>query len=130
ISVFAFYLLARGHNLPGGGFVAGLVLAVAVILQYMAGGTRWAEARIGIRPIRWIGTGLLLGAATGAGAWLYARPFLTSHVAHLELPLVGELHVPTALAFDVGVFALVVGATGLVLIALAHQSIRSHRPSA
>jgi multicomponent K+:H+ antiporter subunit A len=124
IAVLAFYLLLRGHNLPGGGFVAGITLAVAVILQYMAGGTRWAESRLAIRPTRWIGTGLLLAGGTGAGAWLFAHPFLTSHTAHLALPLFGELHLPSAFLFDLGVFSLVVGATGLILIALAHQSLR------
>jgi multicomponent K+:H+ antiporter subunit A len=128
IGLLAAFLLVRGHNLPGGGFVAGLTLAVAVILQYMAGGTRWAEAHLRIRPVRWMGNGLLLAFATGAGAWLFGYPFLTSHVLHLTLPVLGELHVPSAFAFDLGVFALVVGATGVVLIALAHQSTRSHRP--
>src|SRR5690606_29212472 len=65
IIVLAAYLLVRGHNLPGGGFVAGLTLAVGFILQYMAGGTRWAESRLGIRPIRWMGAGLLLAVGTG-----------------------------------------------------------------
>ena len=117
--VLAVYLLMRGHNLPGGGFVGGLTLAVAVILQYMAGGTRWAEDHLRIRPIRWIGAGLGLAALTGAGAFLFAHPFLTS-----SSPVIGGLKVPSAFAFDVGVFALVVGATGLILIALAHQSMR------
>ena len=72
-ALLAVYLLLRGHNLPGGGFVAGLTLAVGVILQYMAGGTRWAEDRLAIRPVRWIGVGLLLAGATGAGAWLFAH---------------------------------------------------------
>ena len=125
IALLAFYLLLRGHNLPGGGFVAGITLAVAVILQYMAGGTRWAESRLAIRPTRWIGVGLLTAGATGAGAWLVAHPFLTSHTAHLVLPVLGELHLPSAFFFDLGVFSLVVGATGLILIALAHQSVRS-----
>ena len=124
MALLAVYLLLRGHNLPGGGFVAGLTLATGVILQYMAGGTRWAESRLAIRPVRWIGVGLLLAAATGAGSLLFAHPFLTSHTAHLRLALLGELHVPSAFFFDLGVFSLVVGATGLVLIALAHQSIR------
>ncbi|HKU69923.1 MAG TPA: monovalent cation/H+ antiporter subunit A [Burkholderiales bacterium] len=124
ICVLTGYLLLRGHNLPGGGFAAGVTLSVAVILQYMAGGTRWAEERLAIRPARWIGTGLLLAAATGAGSWLFAHPFLTSHTAHLNLPLLGDLHFPSAFFFDLGVFSLVVGATGLMLIALAHQSVR------
>jgi multicomponent K+:H+ antiporter subunit A len=122
--MLAGYLLLRGHNLPGGGFAAGLVLALAVILQYMAGGTRWAEERLAIRPSRWMGAGLLLAGATGAGAWAFAHPFLTSHTAHLRLPVLGELHLPSALLFDLGIFSLVVGATGLILIVLAHQSVR------
>ena len=124
ILVVALYLLARGHNLPGGGFAAGVALAIAVILQYIAGGTRWAEDRLKLRPMRLMGVGLLAAAATGAGAWAFGYPFLTSHTAHLALPLFGELHVPSAFFFDAGVFALVVGAIGLVLIALAHQSSR------
>jgi multicomponent K+:H+ antiporter subunit A len=125
IAMLAVYLLLRGHNLPGGGFAAGVTLAVAVILQYLAGGTRWTESRLAIRPARWIGAGLLLAGATGAGSWLFARPFLTSHTAHVTLPVLGELHLPSAFLFDLGVFSLVVGATGLILIALAHQSVRS-----
>lgn len=125
ILVLVAYLLLRGHNLPGGGFAAGLTLAIAVILQYMAGGTRWAESRLAIRPMRWIGSGLLLAAATGAGAFLFAHPFLTSHTAHAVIPVLGEVHLPSAFFFDLGVFSLVVGATGLILIALAHQSTRS-----
>jgi multicomponent K+:H+ antiporter subunit A len=125
ILLFSAYLLLRGHDLPGGGFAAGITLTVAVILQYLAGGTRWAESRLAIRPARWIGTGLLLAAATGAGACLLGYPFLTSHTARVALPLLGELHLPSAFLFDLGVFSLVVGASGLILIALAHQSVRS-----
>lgn len=124
IALLAAYLLLRGHNLPGGGFAAGLTFAIAVILQYMAGGTRWAEARLAMRPLRWMGTGLLLAGATGAGSWLFGYPFLTSHTAHVRVPVIGELELPSAFLFDLGVFSLVVGATGLLLIALAHQSVR------
>jgi multicomponent K+:H+ antiporter subunit A len=127
ITVLALYLLYRGHNLPGGGFVAGLTFTVAVILQYMAGGTRWFEDRLRIRPAWLVGCGLALAAATGAGSWFFAHPFLASHVAHVSLPLLGDVHLPTAMLFDVGVFLLVVGSTGLTLIALAHQSLRAHR---
>lgn len=127
IGLVALFLLLRGHDLPGGGFAAGLTASVALILQYMVGGTRWIEDRLRIQPLRWIGLGLLLATGTGLGAWLFGRPFLTSYSTYAELPLIGSVPMASALLFDLGVFALVVGATALILIALAHQSVRSHR---
>ena len=123
----AFYLLLRGHDAPGGGFVGGLVAATAVIAQYMAGGTIWVESRLRVHPLVWIGLGLLAAAGAGMIAWLDALPFLTSRIVDVQLPLVGEVHLSTVLLFDLGVFALVIGATLLMLVALAHQSLRSPR---
>jgi multicomponent K+:H+ antiporter subunit A len=125
--IIAVYFFMRGHNLPGGGFVAGLIFATAVIVQYMVGGTDWVEAHLGLRPHRWIAAGLIIACGTGLGAWLFGYPFLTSHTAHLDLPLLGQIHVPSAFLFDLGVFGVVVGTTMLILVALAHQSLRSHR---
>jgi multicomponent K+:H+ antiporter subunit A len=125
--VVAAHFLMRGHNEPGGGFVAGLVVAVAFLMQYLIAGTRWVEARTRIRPLRWIGAGLLLAGTTGLGSVVMGYPILTTHTAHVELPFIGEVHVPSAMFFDIGVFAVVVGATLLILTALAHQSIRAHR---
>jgi len=121
------YLFLRGHNNPGGGFVAGLVFAVAIIMQYMVSGTDWVEAHMSLRPVRWIAVGLLLAAGTGASAIVSGLPWLSSQDVHLHLPVIGELHLSTVMVFDLGVFALVVGATILILIALAHQSRRRHR---
>jgi len=123
------YLFMRGHNQPGGGFVAGLVMSVAFILQYMVAGTQWVEAQMRLRPLRWMGTGLLCAVLTGLGSVALGYPFMTTHTAHVHLPLIGDLHIASALFFDVGVFTVVVGATLLILTALAHQSVRSHRPS-
>jgi multicomponent K+:H+ antiporter subunit A len=74
-----------------------------------------------------MGFGLLLGGSTGAAAWIFGRPFLTSYFAYAELPLIGRVPTASALLFDIGVFSLVVGATVLMLIAVAHQSVRHHR---
>lgn len=122
------YLFMRGHNQPGGGFVAGLVMSVAFILQYMVAGTQWVEAQMSLRPLRWMGTGLLCATLTGIGSIPLGYPFLTTHTAHFNLPLLGDIHVASALFFDIGVYAVVVGATLLILTALAHQSVRAHRP--
>jgi multicomponent K+:H+ antiporter subunit A len=127
--VFALHLFLRGHNEPGGGFVAGLVVAIALITQYMVGGTHWVEARTDLRPARWIGAGLLLALVTGLGSLAFGYPFLTTHTAHFTLPVIGELHLPSAFFFDLGVFAVVLGATLLLLMAIAHQSLRAQRRS-
>ncbi|NTF06425.1 monovalent cation/H+ antiporter subunit A [Agrobacterium rubi] len=127
IVTFSIYLFMRGHDLPGGGFSAGITMAVAFLLQYLAGGTRWAEDRIRILPLRWMGFGLLMSAATGMGSWFFGYPFLTSYFQYTEIPYIGKMPTATALLFDLGVFALVVGATVLILIALAHQSLRNYK---
>jgi multicomponent K+:H+ antiporter subunit A len=127
IGAVAIFLLLRGHDLPGGGFVAGVTMAVAFIVQYIAHGTHWVEARLRVLPVRWMGIGLMLAVAVGAAAWLFDRPFLTSSFSYLQIPWVGAVPIASALLFDLGVFASVVGATILMLIAIAHQSVRSHR---
>ncbi|MBA4108288.1 MAG: monovalent cation/H+ antiporter subunit A [Leptothrix sp. (in: Bacteria)] len=128
--LFAFHLFMRGHNEPGGGFIAGLVMAIAFIAQYMVSGTRWVESRLHLLPTRWIAIGLLIALATGLGSMAVGHPFLTTHTAHVTWPLVGEVHLPTAAVFDVGVFAVVVGSTLLLLTAIAHQSLRARRRQA
>jgi multicomponent K+:H+ antiporter subunit A len=109
------YIFLRGHNMPGGGFIAGLITAVALTLQYMSGGLVWAQERMltHFRPL--IGGGILIATATGLGSWLFGRPFLTSAFGHFHWPLVGEFELATAMLFDLGVYTTVVGATLLIL---------------
>ena len=126
-TMVAVFIFLRGHNEPGGGFVAGLVFSVALLLQYIVSGTQWVEAHMPLFPRRWIGMGLLFAIATGLGSVVVGYPFLTSHSFHWHLPLIGEIHLASATFFDVGVFTLVVGSTLLILTALAHQSVRAHR---
>ncbi|MCC2600957.1 monovalent cation/H+ antiporter subunit A [Sphingopyxis yananensis] len=127
IITLALYLLIRGHDLPGGGFAAGITASIAILLLYMAGGTRWVEARLNVQPIRWISLGLLSAALTGVGAIVAGFPFLTTYFNYLTVPIIGDIPIASALIFDIGVFAVVVGTTVLMLIAIAHQSIRSPR---
>lgn len=127
IGTFAVYLFLRGHDFPGGGFVAGLSMAIAVILQYMAMGTVWVEARIRVYPLRWMAMGFAFAFATGVAGWLVGYPFLTSHMFKVDLPILGDVHISSTLLFDFGILAIVLGATVLMLIALAHQTIRTHR---
>ena len=124
--VASVYIFWRGHNLPGGGFIAGLVTAIALVLQYMALGQQRAEAVLhaagGRRYIRWIGTGLTVAALTGVGAFVFGRPFLTSAFGHPVVPVLGELPLATAALFDLGVYVTVVGSTMLMLSALGAAS--------
>jgi multicomponent K+:H+ antiporter subunit A len=123
----AIYLLLRGHDAPGGGFVGGLVMAIALITQYMVGGAMWVEWRMRVHPQYWVALGLLAAGGAGMLAWALGRPFLASFDWHFALPLVGEVHLASVLLFDIGVYLVVVGATSLMLVALAHQSFRSPR---
>jgi multicomponent K+:H+ antiporter subunit A len=126
------YLFLRGHNLPGGGFIAGLVTAIALLLQAVAGTQRSdddapaADAEAAARgetrsSARWhvvIGMGVLLTVLTGLGSWVFGYPFLTSTFGHPHLPVIGELPLASAAAFDLGVYLSVVGATVLALASL------------
>ena len=85
------YLFLRGHDLPGGGFAAGITLAIAFLLQYLGTNVREVEDRLRILPVRWIGLGLLVAAGTGIGSWLFGYPFLTSHAQYVDFPLIGKV---------------------------------------
>jgi len=130
--VVAAYVFWRGHNLPGGGFIAGLVAAVALVLQYMARGQERADAVLhgggGRRFTRWIGIGLGIAWLTGVGAFVFDRPFLTSAHGSPSVPLLGELPLASAALFDLGVFITVVGATMLMLSVLGAASKEPMKP--
>ena len=118
------YIYLRGHNLPGGGFVAGLVVAIAFLLQYLASGHGWTEAHQRVNHHALIGTGVLVASATGIGAWAAGRPFLTSAYGYIHLPPLEEFEWATAAAFDLGVFLCVLGAVMLALASLSRLAQR------
>ena len=109
------FLFLRGHNAPGGGFIAGLVLAVPLVIQYVIQGTASVESRFGFDYIRCIGAGLLIAIASGMASMLFGVPFLTSGHADLHLPLIGEVPLASAMGFDTGVYLVVFGGVMLIL---------------
>jgi len=113
--VVALYLLLRGHNMPGGGFIAGLVTAVALILQFIGNGLQWTRNRMGFRYHPGLAVGLLLALFTGLVSMLLGYPFLTSAHTHVHIPLLGGLELASAMVFDLGVFFTVVCATLLII---------------
>jgi multicomponent K+:H+ antiporter subunit A len=127
--VVATFFFLRGHHAPGGGFVAGLIMSLGILLQYIVSGTEWVEERVDLRPRTLMALGIFFAAGTASAPFVVNRPLLTSHTFHLRLPILGELQVGSATFFDLGVFCLVLGSILLILVALAHQSIRAHRAS-
>ncbi len=113
------YIFLRGHNQPGGGFVAGLVISIALLMQYMASGFAWAQLRQRIEYHSMIGWGVIIAGLTGVGAWLAGKPFLTSAYGYLHFPPIEEFEWATAMAFDLGVFLAVLGAVMLMLYSLS-----------
>ncbi|WP_041798480.1 monovalent cation/H+ antiporter subunit A [Rhodopseudomonas palustris] len=121
------YIFLRGHNQPGGGFIAGLVVATAVIMQFMASGYTWSAEQRRIDGHRLLGAGVLAAAATGIGALLFGRPFLTSAFVYVPVPLIGDVELATAILFDIGVFLTVVGTVVLSLSQIARVERRAKR---
>ncbi|MGD1885290.1 MAG: monovalent cation/H+ antiporter subunit A [Paracoccaceae bacterium] len=117
--VVGLYIFLRGHNQPGGGFVAGLVVAIALLMQYMASGFAWTQERKKIEYHTMIGLGVLVAGLTGIGAWLLGQPFLTSAYTYVHLPPIEEFELATAMLFDLGVFLTVLGAVMLMLYSLS-----------
>lgn len=126
--LYSLYILLRGHNLPGGGFIAGLITAIALIIQYIAVGQEQAEKLIHARQGRlyeyWIGGGLSIAGLTGMGALIWNKPFLTSAYFYIELPLLGKIPIASAMLFDIGVFFTVAG-SALLLISVLGDSRHS-----
>jgi multicomponent K+:H+ antiporter subunit A len=121
------HLFLRGHNLPGGGFIAGLVLALGLTLQAVAHGLPWVDERTRVDFRAWIGWGLLVAAATGLASGVFGAPFLTSSYDYPWLPGVGGVPLASASAFDLGVLLVVTGATMVLLLTIARLG-REARP--
>lgn len=121
------YLFLRGHNQPGGGFIAALVVAIAFLVQYLAAGFDWSDARKPFGEHNLIGWGVLVAMATGLGAMALGSPFLTSWFDYFSLPLIGKFELASAMLFDTGVFLTVLGAVMLALAQLSHVATRAAR---
>ncbi|PVH30290.1 monovalent cation/H+ antiporter subunit A [Pararhodobacter oceanensis] len=113
------YIFLRGHNLPGGGFIAGLVVAIALLTQYMASGFAWTQARQRFDYHEIIASGIMIAVMTGVASLVLGWNFLSSTGTYITIWPLEEIHLTSAVAFDLGVFLTVVGA---VLLALASLS--------
>ncbi len=122
VLVFGVYLLFAGHNQPGGGFVGGLVAGCAFVLRYASTGRDEIDRAVPVDPVLPLGGGLLLAAGTGAAAWLLGADYLAGDYVELDVPVLGVVKATSALAFDLGVFLVVVGLVLLVLRTLGAEA--------
>lgn len=125
VMLVGFYIFLRGHNEPGGGFIAGLIVSIGVVMQYMASGFGWASDRLRYPYHGVIGAGVLVAGLTGIGSWLFGKPFLTSDFTYVRIPPFQEFELATAALFDVGVFLAVVGAVMLSLESFSRLARRA-----
>ena len=109
ILLISIFLLLRGHNEPGGGFVGGLVAGAALTLNALAWGAHEARRSLGVAPHHLMAWGLITALVSGViGVWSEGV-FFAGAWMHLHLPVVGAVHVGTPLLFDIGVYLLVFG---------------------
>lgn len=120
--LMSMYLFLRGHNEPGGGFVAGLLTAIAIVLQYLGGGMTWTLERIRRSPQPWIAWGVLIAVGTGVAGMLAGSWFLDLTFTHVHIPLIGEIELATAALFDLGVYVTVVSAVLLIITGVGNLS--------
>jgi len=119
------FMFLRGHNLPGGGFIAGLIVAIALVMQYMASGFAWTAARQKVDYHALVASGIVIAAATGIGAWFNGMPFLTSAFGYVNIWPLEQFELATAALFDLGVFLTVLGAVMLALASLSRLGLRA-----
>jgi multisubunit Na+/H+ antiporter MnhB subunit len=123
VNVFALYLLLRGHNLPGGGFIAGLATAISLILLSLATGLEELHRVLRFDPMRLATAGLTVATLTATAPILFSRPFLEHFNIHLNrVPLLGEVHTGTPLLFDIGVYLVVVGIACKIIFVLGKST--------
>ncbi len=126
INVFAIYLFFRGHNLPGGGFIAGLASATSLILLSLAIGIEEMSRIMRVDPVKIAAIGMLVAIGSGVAPMLFDHPFLTQFNWHLhDVPLFGELHVGMPMVFDLGVYHVVIGICCKIIFVLT-QSMHGH----
>ncbi|MFB6097818.1 MAG: Na+/H+ antiporter subunit B [Salinibacter sp.] len=116
--LFSLFMLLRGHNHPGGGFVGGLVAASAFVLYVLTAGVHESRRVLRVDAQTLLGTGLACAYGAGVLALILGKPFLTSLWVSLHLPVVGELHLGSTLLFDIGVMLVVIGTVLLMVFSV------------
>ncbi len=120
IMMFSIYLLLRGHNEPGGGFVGGLAAASAFILNQLAFDVPSTKRLMNVDSLTLIGTGLLIALGSSVFTMLDGQPYFSSHWATLRITSDWQLLIGTPLIFDIGVYLVVLGVTLAILLSISN----------
>ncbi|NJK90831.1 MAG: Na(+)/H(+) antiporter subunit B [Blastochloris sp.] len=122
VALFSVYLLLRGHNLPGGGFIGGLAATIGILLHGLAHGFDEMEAQLKLDPIRIAALGLLLAVLTGLAPLLLNRPFFEHYNTYVSVPYLGQVPLGTPLVYDLGIYLLVIGISTKVIFIMARST--------
>lgn len=109
ILVVSVFFLFSGHNQPGGGFAGGLLAGIALVLRYLAGGRYELGAAIPLHPGHLMGTGLAIAGFSAVIPIACGGTILQTTKIDMTLPVFGEIHLATAVFFDIGVYLVVIG---------------------
>ncbi len=120
IMLFSIYLLLRGHNEPGGGFVGGLAAASGFILNQLAFDLQSTKKLMNVESLTLIGVGLLTAMVSSVLTMLDGQPYFSSHWATIHITPAWHLEIGTPLVFDVGVYLVVLGVTLAILLSISN----------
>jgi multicomponent Na+:H+ antiporter subunit B len=119
--VFSVFILLRGHYLPGGGFVGGLIAAIAFVLHAFANGLDKSKELLRIHPGFLMPVGLALAFVSGiAPVLFFDQPFMTGLWYPESVPVIGSIG--SALFFDIGVYLVVVGVTLTIIFSISESA--------
>ncbi|WP_246939654.1 Na(+)/H(+) antiporter subunit B [Bacillus pinisoli] len=121
ILAFSFKLFLAGHNMPGGGFIGGLMTSGAIILMYLTYGIGPINKVFRVPFTILVAIGLSIAVATGIGSFIFGQPFLSHTDGYFYLPILGKSHLATAVLFDVGVYLTVIGVTMTIILSIAED---------
>jgi multicomponent Na+:H+ antiporter subunit A len=121
VLLFSIFLLFAGHNAPGGGFIGGLVAGAAFMLRYVAGGADEVDRAEPVSPELLLGAGVVISTLTGTAALVLGGDFLQSGYHARDVPVIGDMSFTSVLAFDIGVYLVVLGLVVSVLRSLGRE---------
>lgn len=121
IVLFSIFLLLRGHDEPGGGFIGGLLGATAFALYTVAHDVESSRRMLRVELHALMGVGLLCAVGAGMFGLIADEPFMSAMWGVVDLPGFGEFKVGTPLLFDIGVYLVVVAFTLMVVYSIAEE---------